>query len=281
MEDERETTMMQTRRDILKAAALGLAAWGLPAWARAEEKIRLGVASYSLRNFKRPEAIAMIKACGTTYVNLKSMHLPYELSGDALAAALKEFEDAGLKIVGSGNNSMTKEAEVQKIFDYAVAAKLPLLVIAPHPDMLAKIEAAVKKTGIPVAIHNHGPEDKLFPAPSDALKLIKDMDPRVGLCVDVGHTTRAGKDVVQEIADGGARVLDMHMKDLKDLKDPKSQVPVGDGAMPVAGIFKQLVKMTYPGYVNLEYEIDAKDPLPGMKKSFEFMRKVAGEVAGG
>jgi len=271
---------MQTRRELLKAAALGAAALGLPAWTRPAEKIRLGVASYSLRNFKRPQAIEMVKACGTTYVNLKSMHFPYELTPEQMTAARKEFEDAGLQIVGSGNNSMTKEAEITKIFDYAVAAKFPLLVIAPHPDMLGKIEEAVKKTGIPVAIHNHGPEDKLFPAPSDAMKLIKDMDPRVGLCIDIGHTTRTGKDVVKEIADGGARVLDLHLKDLKDLKNAKTQVPVGDGAMPIAEIFKQLVKQGFAGYANLEYEIDGNDPLPGMKKSFEFMRKVAAEVAG-
>jgi sugar phosphate isomerase/epimerase len=270
---------MLTRRTLLQASALGAAAWGLPAWARpADEKIKLGVASYSLRNFKRAQAIEMVKACGVVYVNIKSMHLPYDLTPEQLAAGRKEFDDAGLKVVGSGNNSMAKEAEVTKIFDYAVAAKFPLLVIAPHPDVLPKIEEAVKKTGIPVAIHNHGPEDKLFPAPSDALKLIKDMDPRVGLCVDVGHTTRAGKDVVKEIADAGARVLDLHLKDLKDLKDPKTQVPVGEGAMPIAEIFKQLVKQGFTGYGNLEYEIDAKDPLPGMKKSFDFMRKVASEL---
>jgi sugar phosphate isomerase/epimerase len=136
----------------------------------------------------------------------------------------------------------------------------------------------VKKSGIPVAIHNHGPEDKIFPAPSDALKRIKDMDPRVGLCVDVGHTTRAGKDVVQEIADAGVRVLDMHIKDLKDLMNKNSQAPVGEGKMPIAEIFKQLVKQNYEGYVNLEYEIDENDPLPGMKKSFAHMRKVAAEL---
>ena len=272
---------MLTRRTLMQAAALGATAAALPAWTRREEKIRLGVASYSLRKFKRPQCIEMVKACGTPYVNIKSMHLPYELPAAELAAARKEFDDAGLKVVGAGNNSMTKEAEITKIFDYAVAARIPLLVIAPHPDMLGKIEEAVKKSGIPVAIHNHGPEDKLFPAPSDVMKLIKDMDPRVGLCVDVGHTTRAGKDVVQEIADGGARVLDLHLKDLKDLKDAKTQAPVGEGKMPIAEIFKQLVKQGFAGYANLEYEINADDPLPGMKKSFEFMRKVAAEVAPG
>lgn len=269
---------MLTRRTLLKAAAVGAAAGALPAWARPEEKIRLGVASYSLRNFKRPQAIEMVKACGVVYVNIKSVHLPYDLTPEQLAAGRKEFDDAGLKVVGSGNNNMTKEAEIAKVFDYAVAAKFPLLVIAPHPDVLPKIEEAVKKSGIPVAIHNHGPEDKLFPAPSDALKLIKDMDPRVGLCVDIGHTTRAGKDVVKEIADAGPRVLDLHLKDLKDLKNPKTQVPVGEGAMPIKEIFKQLVKQNFAGYANLEYEIEANDPLPGMKKSFEFMRKVAAEL---
>ncbi|MBI3854717.1 MAG: sugar phosphate isomerase/epimerase [Planctomycetes bacterium] len=236
------------------------------------------MASYSLRNLKRAQAIEAVKACGVTYVNIKSVHLDYKLSPEELAAGRKEFDDAGLQVVGSGNNSLNSEKDIASLFEYAKAARFPLLVIAPKPDLLPSIEAAVKKSGIPVAIHNHGPEDKIFPAPSDALKLIKDLDPRVGLCVDVGHTTRAGKDVVKEIADGGARVLDMHMKDLKDLLNPKSQCPVGEGKMPVADIFKQLLKQEYKGYVNLEYEIDANDPVPGMKKSFDFMRKVVKEV---
>jgi sugar phosphate isomerase/epimerase len=268
---------MKTRREILQAAALGVAASWLPAWTP-EEKIRLGVASYSLRKLKRAQAIEVVKACGVSYVNIKSVHLPYDLSPADLAAGRKEFDDAGLQVVGSGNNSLGSEKDIIALFEYAKAARFPLLVIAPKPALLSKVEEAVKKSGIPVAIHNHGPEDKDFPAPSDALKLIKDMDPRVGLCIDVGHTTRAGKDVVQEIADGGARVLDMHMKDLKDLKDKNSQAPVGDGKMPVAEIFKQLLKIKYAGYVNLEYEIDENNPLPGMKKSFDFMRKVAGEI---
>jgi sugar phosphate isomerase/epimerase len=283
--------MNLTRRDLLKSAAAGAAALALPAFAsartnasaggpawRPEEKIKLGVASYSLRKFKRAQAIEMVKACGTPYVNIKSFHLPYELSPAELAAGRKEFDDAGLTVVGSGNNSLAKEADIAKLFDYAQAARFTLLVIAPTPDLLPKIEEAVKKTGISVAIHNHGPEDKLFPAPSDALKRIKDMDPRVGLCVDIGHTTRTGKDVVQEIADAGARVLDLHMKDLRDLMDKKTQAPVGEGKMPIAEIFKQLVKQKFAGYANLEYEIDENDPLPGMKKSFEFMRKTAASL---
>jgi sugar phosphate isomerase/epimerase len=263
-----------SRRDWIRLSALGAASAALPAWTRGEDKIRLGVATYSLRKFKRPQAIEIVKDCGVSHVSIKSFHLPYELAPAEAAAARKEFEDAGLKVVSSGNNTLAKPADIPKLFDYAKAAGFPLLVIAPHPDLLPAIEQAVKASGIPVAIHNHGPEDKYFPAPSDALKLVKDMDPRVGLCVDVGHTTRAGKDVVQEIAGGGARVLDLHLKDLKDLLDPKTQVPAGDGKMPFAEIFRQLLKLGYAGTANLEYEIDADAPQAGMKKSFEHLRKV-------
>ena len=53
-----------------------------------------------------------------------------------------------------------------------------------------------------------------------------------------------------------------------------SQVAVGDGMLPIPGIFRALQTINYPGYVNLEYEINAKDPLPGMQISFAYMRGV-------
>jgi sugar phosphate isomerase/epimerase len=100
------------------------------------------------------------------------------------------------------------------------------------------------------------------------------MDPRMGLCIDIGHTVRTGTDVVRAIADAGPRLLDMHAKDLRDLRDASSQCIVGQGAMPIAAIFRQLEAIEYRGYVNLEYEIDADNPLPGMQQSFAYMRGV-------
>jgi len=100
------------------------------------------------------------------------------------------------------------------------------------------------------------------------------MDPRIGVCVDLGHTTRTGHDILETIQECGSRLIDMHIKDLKDLMNKDSQVDVGDGVMPVAAIFKQLIKMNYQGVVNLEYEIHADDPMPGMQKSFAHMRGV-------
>ena len=122
--------------------------------------------------------------------------------------------------------------------------------------------------------------DAHFPGPQDVLPVIVDMDPRVGVCVDIGHTARTGIDLVEVLDMCGDRALDVHMKDLRDLTSRASQCIVGEGKIPVAAIFRQLEKMSYPGYVNLEYEIDADDPLPGMKQSFAYMRGVIAGAQG-
>ena len=121
--------------------------------------------------------------------------------------------------------------------------------------------------------------DAFFLPPYDALKAMKGMDQRMGVCIDMGHTVRTGTDVVRAVADAGPRLLDMHAKDLRDLKVMESQCIVGEGRMPIVEIFRQLKAMRYPGYVNLEYEIDADDPMPGMKQSFAYMRGVLAGLA--
>jgi sugar phosphate isomerase/epimerase len=238
--------------------------------------VRLGVASYSLRNFPRAKAIEMVKAIGTPYINLKSVHLPYDLPPDELAAARREIEAAGLQVVGGGTITFGKDTDedVRRYFDYAKAAGMRVLVATGDPVILPRVERFAKQYDIKVAIHNHGPEDKHFPSPYDVLKQVRNMDPRMGLCIDIGHTVRTGTDVVRAIADAGPRLLDMHAKDLRDLTAKGSQCIVGQGAIPIAAIFERLQAMRYAGYVNLEYEIDPDDPLPGMKQSFAYMRGV-------
>jgi sugar phosphate isomerase/epimerase len=282
------------RRNFLKATALGAAgaALGLPAPAHAAsahsvavppdpEAVKLGVASYSLRKFPRGRAIEMVKSLGTRYVNLKSVHLPYDLPLAELAAARREIEAAGLQIVGGGTITFDEDTDdgVRRYFEYAKAAGMPLIVATANPDILPRIERFAKQHDIKVAIHNHGPEDKRFPSPYDVLKHVRTMDRRMGLCIDIGHTVRTGNDVVRAIADAGPRLLDMHAKDLRDLKAKNSQCIVGEGAIPIADIFRQLQAIRYAGYVNLEYEIDADDPLPGMQRSFAYMRGVLAGLA--
>jgi len=273
---------MPTRRDFLASSSAGLAAAPLSAGLAAAppngatSPLKLGVASYSLREFSRNLAIKMTKKLGVSYINIKEFHLLYKATPEEREKGRKQFEAAGLTITGGGTINLLNEdpADVRYYFDYAKQCGMPLMVIHASPKTLPVIEKHVKEYNIKVAVHNHGPEDKNFPKPTDAMKYIKDMDPRVGLCVDIGHTTRTGADLMEELTAVGPRLLDMHIKDLKDIRDGKTQCPVGDGSFDIPGIFAYLKKINYQGGVMLEYEIEGDDPFLGMAKSFSYMRGV-------
>jgi sugar phosphate isomerase/epimerase len=156
---------------------------------------------------------------------------------------------------------------------------MPTIVCTGPVAVLPRVEKFAKQYDIKVAIHNHGTEDKIYPSPYDVLKHVKGMDPRMGLCMDIGHTVRTGTDPVKAVLDAGPRLHDLHAKDLTDLTRRDSQVAVGEGKIPIAGIFRALQTIKFPGYVNLEYEIHAKDPLPGMQISFAHMRGVLAGLA--
>jgi sugar phosphate isomerase/epimerase len=278
--------MGMNRRDFLASTA-ALPVLGLSQTPNMNQTIEshstaipLGVATYSFRNFSRAYAIRMIKELGVVDCNVKDMHLPMSDSPEQLRAGVKKFTDAGLKIVGGGNVSMQKEEQLRPAFEYAKACGFPVIVCIPTPDTIGKVESLVKEFNIPVAIHNHGPEEKNFQSPYDVLKVVKNMDPRVGLCIDVGHTLRTGVDVVQAIVDAGPRLLSMHAKDLRSTTAKESQCEVGKGVMPFPAIFKQLMAMKYTGSLDLEYEINEFDPLPGMKESFAYMRGVQDGMKG-
>jgi sugar phosphate isomerase/epimerase len=247
----------------------------------AAEAIKLGIASYSLRNFPLDRALEMMKTLRTPYVNFKSVHAPYETSPQERAAIRQRVHEAGFRIVGGGTIEFAKDDDddVKTLFTYARDMGMPLIVATCNPPVVPRLEKFAKQFDIKVAIHNHGPEDTKFPSPYDVLAVVKNLDPRVGLCIDIGHTVRTGTDVVKAIGDAGPRVLDLHAKDLRDLKDKASQCIVGEGAIPFPEIFRALERVRFGGFVNLEYEIDADDPLPGMKQSFAYMRGVLAGMA--
>src|SRR5438105_7064633 len=168
--------------------------------------VKLGVASYSLRNFPREQAIGMTRSLGVRYINFKSVHLAYDAPPTEFAAARAELSAGGLELVGGGMITFETDTDdgVKKYFDYAKAAGMPVIVCTCKANMLPRIEKFARQYDIKIAIHNHGPEDPNFPSPYDVLKAVKGMDPRVGLCIDWGHTVRAGADVMRATADAGA-----------------------------------------------------------------------------
>mgnify|MGYP001085276685 CR=1 FL=1 len=269
------------RRDFLATAAAWSLAGGRGGAAErtAPGELRLGVATYSLRKFSRAEAIRALQRLGVRYVSIKSFHLPYESSPEELRRGAQEFRDAGLTILSGGNIELTEPGELRARFEYAKQCGMPMMVCAPSHATLDAVERLVGEYDIKTAIHNHGPEDRHFPTPESVLEAVKHRDPRMGLCLDTGHTARTGANVVEWIRRAGPRLLDVHIKDLKDLMRRGSDCPVGDGAMPVVAILRELRAMNYQGGVMLEYEIDADDPLPGMIRSIAYLRGVLDALA--
>jgi sugar phosphate isomerase/epimerase len=239
--------------------------------------IRLGVASYTLRNFSRTQMIGFLKQLNMLALNAKDVkdHLPMEAQEEA--AALADYAAAGIRLHAAGTIYFAKDedADIRSKFEYCKRAGIAVIVAGdPAPGTLPRMEKFVKEYDIRIAIHNHGPEDKLWPSPLNVLKAVEDMDPRIGCCIDVGHTARAGTDVVQAIHEAGARLFNVHMKDLTNFQSKESQVAVGDGIMPLKRIFEALIATRYKGFVDLEYEIHPDDPMPGVISSFAYMRGV-------
>ena len=296
-----------TRRTLLRTSALAAAATLLPAEAQKPSKpsyapttlkpptpdadlpIRLGIASYTFRSFDSAHLIDFMHQLKTPLLNLKSVHLPMtSLDLDPkdihptmiplaqVAAQAAAYRAAGFILTAAGNITFDKDDDddIRPKFEYLKTAGIPIAVCAPTHQNLPRLEKFVKEYNIKLAIHNHGPEDKNFPSPFDVLEAVKNMDPRIGLCIDLGHAMRAGADVVAAIYAAGPRLFDIHIKDLADATAKESQVAVGEGVMPVRAIFQALIDTKYPGNVDLEYEIHANDPMPGVVESFTYMRGV-------
>jgi len=278
-----------SRRDFVRSGALAAAALASPsgifALAQPQEHrpaddaspIRLGLASYTFRNFTRAQLIGFMKQLNVFALNAKDVkdHLP--MDAQAEAAALADYAAAGIKLHAAGAIYFPKDedADIRSKFEYCKRAGIGVIVAGdPTLETLPRIEGFAREYDIRIAIHNHGPEDKWWPSPLDVLKAVKNMDPRMGCCIDVGHAVRAGTNVVQAIHEAGPRLFNIHMKDLTNFQSKESQVAVGEGKMPVRKIFEALVTTKYQGFVDLEYEVHPDDPMPGVISSFAYMRGV-------
>jgi len=276
-----------SRRRFIQSGALLTAACATPAAHAAlgdpsqasgkPSPINLGLASYTFRNFTRAQMISYMKQLGVTALNPKDVkdHLPMDAAEEAKAMA--DYAAAGVSLHAAGVIYFPKDEDddIRSKFEYAKRARVSVIVAGdPAPATLPRLEKFSKQYDIRIAIHNHGPEDKVFPSPLDVLEAVKDMDPRMGCCIDIGHAVRANTDIVEAIHKIGPRLFNLHAKDLTDFHSKESQVAVGKGLMPMREIFTALIKTEYKGFVDLEYEVHGDDPMPGVIESFAYMRGV-------
>jgi inosose dehydratase len=234
----------------------------------------LGLASYTFREFDLDAALAMARRVGLGRITLKDMHLPLDSPGEAIRATVEKAKAGGLVPYGCGVIYMTSEAEVDRAFVYAKAGGLGIIIGVPEHALLGRAERRVRETGISLAIHNHGPGDLRYPTPRSILDRIEGFDPRVGLCLDIGHCARSGLDPSEEAALCGPRLIDVHMKDVSASTAEGGTVEVGRGVIDIPRFLRTLAVMGFGGTLAFEHEKDGRDPLAGLAESVGYVRGV-------
>jgi len=238
----------------------------------------LGMASYTFRKFALDQALDMTRLLDLKKITLKDMHLPMNITPPEMAVVKKKMKDAGIELSSCGVVYMKTPEEVHKAFTYAKLAGIKMMVGVPEQSLLGLAEEKVKETDISLAIHNHGPTDQRFPSPESAYSLIKNMDKRMGLCIDVGHTQRLGLDPADQVKRYFDRLLDVHIKDVSSADAKGTTVEIGKGVIDTIRLLKTLLDLKYNKTLHLEYEKDQDNPMPGVIYSIGYLRGALGSM---
>ena len=239
----------------------------------------VGIAGYTFNKFDLEKSIAMMKRIDVKNLSLKEFHLPINSNDEKIKSVMAQFAAAGINVYAVGVIYMKTKQAVDDAFAYAKKVGVSLIVGVPTYDLIDYTEQKVKETNIRVAIHNHGPEDQLYPGPQQVYDRIKNRDARMGLCLDIGHAERAGTDLVKAIKDYKDRLFDLHIKDVSVAQRDGKAIEIGRGVIDFSAVIKALKKNNYKGVCSIEFEKDITDPLPGMAESVGFFRGVMSTIS--
>ena len=281
---------MDSRRIFLKKTTFGIAAATLGpvlssagtfahSTAKEDATLPVGIADYTFLNFDIPQSIQMMQRLDIHAMSLKNFHLPYDSTKEKIDEVVNEYKNGGISIYGVGVIYMKNKEEIDQAFEYAKNVGVSIIIGVPEHDQIDYVEQKVKSYNIKLAIHNHGPEDKMYPNPQIAYDLIKNKDPRMGLCLDIGHAQRAGVDPANAALKYNKRIFDLHIKDVTKAEQDGKAIEAGRGIIDFPALVKALRKIKYPGHCSIEFEKDMKDPFPGIAESVGYFRGVKDGVA--
>jgi len=238
------------------------------------EKFRLGMAGYTFIKFNIDKTLETMQKVDVHYLCIKDFHLPLTSTDEEIAAFHAKLKAKGVTGYGVGPIYMTSEAEIDKAFDYAKRVGVKLIVGVPNYELLPYVDKKVKEYGFTYAIHLHGPDQTSYQDAEVVWNHVKDLDPRIGMCLDIGHDTRNGKDPVADLKKYHTRVFDVHIKDVTGTTKLGYSLEVGRGIINIPAFVKMLRKVGYTGMCSLEHEKDMTDPFLGIAESIGYFRGV-------
>lgn len=275
---------MNSRRQFVKIAGIGALAAGFTpvgamkgyssAQMKTPDTFTIGMAGYTFREFSVEDTIMMMKRIGVNNLSLKDFHMAMNSTQEQINQVLAKFRDGGINVYTVGVIYMKTQESVDQAFEYAKMAGVKMIVGAPNYELLPYVEKKIKTYDFKLAIHNHGPDNPLYPNATDIWDHVKDLDPRIGICIDIGHTTRDGADPSVDIEKYAKRIFDIHIKDVDKATKEGKTVEIGRGIIDIPKVVATLRKIKYSGKCSLEFEKDMKDPLAGIAESIGYFKGV-------
>ena len=238
------------------------------------EKFKVGMAGYTFVKFDLEKTLETLKKTDVHYLCIKDFHLPLTSTDEEIAAFHAKLKANDVTGYAVGPIYMKTEEEVDRAFAYAKRVGVKLIVGVPNVELLPYVDKKVKEYNFNYAIHLHGPDIKIYPDADDVWNHVKDLDPRIGMCLDVGHDTRNGKDPVADLKKYHTRVFDVHIKDVTGTTKLGYSLEIGRGVIDFPAFVRMLREVGYSGVCSLEHEKDMTDPFMGIAESIGYFRGV-------
>ena len=270
---------------------------------------KLGLAGYTMHKKSLDETLEVMQALDLHYLCVKDFHLKYTANDSEIVAFKAKCAKFGVTGYGLGPLYTDSNEKVRAYFEFAkrfgatMVVGVPFEPAAPgQPDkwnerlasrkQLEYIDKLVKEFDIRYAIHNHGPQvANMFPDVQFGYEMIKDLDKRIGFCMDVGWEFGCGCDPAETIRKYGDRIYDIHLKNFavdipggrilsKEVPHSFTTVPMPRGRIDYKKVFKALSDVGYNGVCSFEYERDFENNFGGLAESVGYARGVCDALDG-
>ncbi|MBP3833786.1 MAG: sugar phosphate isomerase/epimerase [Bacteroidaceae bacterium] len=241
----------------------------------AGNKFHLSCADWTFHLFDIDTALQTLQKCDIHYLCIKDFHLPLDATEEQIKAFHAKCAEYGVTGYGVGPIYQNTEEEVDKAFEYTRKVGAKVMLSVPPYELLPYVDKKIKEyPEIKYAIHLHGPDLDVYQDATVIWDKVKDLDPRIGMCLDIGHDFRNGADPVADLEKYHTRVFDMHIKDETDNSKAGQCVEMGRGKIDFPAFVRMMRKVGYDGMCSLEYEKDMDNPFIGIAESYGYMKAV-------
>jgi sugar phosphate isomerase/epimerase len=279
-----------TRREFAAGLAATAAAVAARTAAEGQPKpsvfggVPVGVQSYTFRAFDIDKMIAAMTTIGLTSVELWNGHLdPTKASEADFKAVRAKFDAAGIKVSAYCANFPTDASDdhLERAFRGAGLLGTDVMTSSLEKPILDRVDERCRRYKVRLGLHNHylgdawfkGDKKANFEGPADFLEALKGRSEYLSINLDVGHFYAAGHDPVAFFREHHGRIVSLHIKD-RDRDAERTYRRFGEGQTPIAEVLRLARQVKFPYAANIEYEMDEKDPTEGVRRSFEYIKRL-------